>query len=545
MTTDPLTLLAAANPVAKLPPVAPVESLTCLRESPPAGAQSRRRRSRRLAAGAAAVAGVLAGSLGLVLSTGSSGPGVNVAAAAYAATSAGDGVIEAEFAIRSFLPAAAQPALRHREWLDAATGRRREQTIGPGEKVQTELALSPGWTEIWSTGPTAAGTIFRFKDQTRAEKTLKPNGLEFYRQLYQGGAIKLVGRQALDGRLLWKLEGDVGFTQWRRGARLQPVFGEVILVDPITYLPVIERQVDLTRAGHPAILETRLVHYRRVPAGPDSEALVLLSAAHRGAPTISSHVFVPLHVARAQAERRLGGHVTKINAAGATTAPRSASGIYALATDPAGGADWGMRTIETTGGLACIQIGRMASGQLGVLGQDGAFSNDRRFHPLAPQAIENPADCGPPRALGRSRLVAGAVAGTGPLSVSSQGVPASGYPPGCSPPGDQEAHPNPPICPESDERAIFTGTLGPSARSITYTTPEGQLHKIKLGPDGAYLIVARANPQLDQGGANVSGPLPPPGDGQPIQRITYDNGSECNLEGTKETDNAGRPCTAS
>jgi len=544
MNTDPLALLAAANPVAELPPVAPVESLTCLRESTPAGAPRRRRRSRRLAVSAAAVAGALAAWTGLVLSTGSSGPGVNVAAAAYAATSAGNGVIEAEFAIRSFLPGAAQPTLRHREWLDAATGRRREQTIGPGEKVQTELALSPGWTEIWSTGPTAAGTIFRFKDQTRAEKTIKPSGLEFYRQLYEAGAVKLVGRQALGGRLLWKLEGDVGFTQRRRGARPQPIFGEVILVDPVTYLPVIERQVDLTRPGHPAILETRLTHYRRVPQGPDSEALVLLSAVHRGAPTISHHVFVPLHAARAQAERSLRGHLTKVSGADTTGSPRSVSAISAYAEDPAGGPPWGMRTLKTTTGLACIQIGRVAAGQLGVIGQDGAFANDGRFHPLAPQAIENPADCGPPHAPGQSRLAAGASGGT-VLSVSSQGVPASGSPPDCSPPGDQETHPNPPICPEHDERAIFTGTLGPSARSITYATPEGQLRTIKLGADGAYLIVARVNPTLDQGGANVSGPLPPPGDGQPIQRITYDNGSECKLEGTKETDNAGRPCTAS
>jgi hypothetical protein len=314
MTTDPLTLLAAANPVPELPAVAPVASLACLRESPPAAAPRRRRRSRRLAVVTAAVAGLAAASVGLVLSTGSSGPGVNVAAAAYAATSAGNGVIEAEFVIRSFVPGTTRTVLRRREWLDAATGRRREQTFGRGEKVQTELALSPGWAEIWSSGPTAAGTIFRFKDQTRAEETVKPNGLALYRQLYQGGAVRVVGRQALDGRLLWRLEGAVGFTRRSRRGRLQPVFGEVVLVDPTTFLPVVERQVDLTRAGHPTMLETLLVHYRRVPQGPDSEALVLLSAAHQGARTISHHNFVPLlrgdpgateHVARHEAERQL------------------------------------------------------------------------------------------------------------------------------------------------------------------------------------------------------------------------------------------------
>ena len=543
MKTDPLTILAAANPVAELPPVAPVESLTCLRQNTPAGTRPRRP-LRRLAVGAAATVGALAALTGVVLSTSSSGPGVNVAAAAYAATSAGNGVIEAEFAIRSDLRVAAQPALRHREWLDAATGRRREQTISRGGKVQSELALSPGWAEIWSSGPTAAGTILRFKYRGRDEKPLKPSGLEFYRQLYQGGAIKLVGRQAYDGRPVWKLEGVVGFTQRGRGARLQPILGEVILVDPTTYLPVIEREVDLTRTGHPTMLETRLIHYRRIPQGPRSEALVLLSAVHRGAPTISRRVPVPLHVARAQVERRLRRNPTKAGDADATGSLHSVGPISAYAADPAGGLPWGMRTLRTTTGLTCIQIGRMSAGQLGVVGQDGAFANDGRFHPLAPQAIENPADCGPPHAPGGSRLAA-STSGGGILSVSSQGVPASDSPLGCSPPGDRETHPNPPVCPEDDERAIFTGTLGPSARSITYTTPDGRVHTIKLGDDGAYLIVARANARLDQGGANISGPVPPPGDGQPIRRITYDNGSECKLQGTKETDNTGRPCKTS
>ena len=122
----------------------------------------------------------------------------------------------------------------------------------------------------------------------------------------------------IDGRPVWKLEGVVGFTQRGRGARLQPILGEVILVDPTTYLPVIEREVDLTRTGHPTMLETRLIHYRRIPQGPRSEALVLLSAVHRGAPTISRRVPVPLHVARAQVERRLRRNPTKAGDADAT-----------------------------------------------------------------------------------------------------------------------------------------------------------------------------------------------------------------------------------
>jgi hypothetical protein len=80
---------------------------------------------------------------------------------------------------------------------------------------------------------------------------------------------------------------------------------------------------------------------------------------------------------------------------------------------------------------------------------------------------------------------------------------------------------------------------------VTYTTQQGQLRTTALGPDGAYLIVMRANPRLDRGGANVSGPLPPPGEDQPIRRITYSGGRVCELERAAASAAAGRPCAAS
>src|SRR3954462_10190554 len=40
--------------------------------------------------------------------------------------------------------------------------------------------------------------------------------------------------------------------------------------------------------------------------------------------------------------------------------------------DPGGGAPWRMRTVRTTRGMGCAQIGRLVNGRLGALGQDGA-----------------------------------------------------------------------------------------------------------------------------------------------------------------------------
>lgn len=55
--------------------------------------------------------------------------------------------------------------------------------------------------------------------------------------------------------------------------------------------------------------------------------------------------------------------------------------------DPAGGPPWGMRVMRTTGGDECMQVGRVHDGRLGVLGQDGIFRDDHRFHPMPASAF--------------------------------------------------------------------------------------------------------------------------------------------------------------
>ena len=66
------------------------------------------------------------------------------------------------------------------------------------------------------------------------------------------------------------------------------------------------------------------------------------------------------------------------------------------ADDPQGGPPWGMRVIRTTRGLACVQIGRIVDGKLGVLGIGYAFHNDGRFHQLLPQDAIAPGGCEAP-----------------------------------------------------------------------------------------------------------------------------------------------------
>ena len=246
----------------------------------------------------------------------------------------------------------------------------------------------------------------------------------------------------------------------------------------------------------------------------------------------------------------------------------SSATLLALSVpDPAGGPPWGLRMLSTTRGVGCLQYGRLYDGELGVLGQDGAFADDHRFHALSPEdAVAGSEGCGPLDADGRLFL-----------AVQSQAVPASAHPEACMPRVDKErgardlGDPRIPLCPSGDGRALFYGALGPDVRSITYSlhthsetlSERGRLHDFKVtrsvyaldGPmltvptvdeQGAYLIVAR---QLPGAASGTFGPGAPDGSAtlphglyQPIRAITYRDGTICHIGATQDLDNRGRPC---
>ena len=154
--------------------------------------------------------------------------------------------------------------------------------------------------------------------------------------------------------------------------------------------------------------------------------------------------------------------------------------------DPAGGLPWGLRTMRTTRGDVCLQVGRLADGTIGALGEDGAFGDDHRFHPFS-DTYQDQASCVPLDARGHgftaavlSGLPTSAMAGGGCLADMSRRQPIP--------------------CPTQDTRDVYFGLLGPEAASITYASAGGQTVTDRtVGPDGAYLIVTRARPGEQQG----------------------------------------------
>jgi hypothetical protein len=160
---------------------------------------------------------------------------------------------------------------------------------------------------------------------------------------------------------------------------------------------------------------------------------------------------------------------------------RTATQLVQVAADPAGGLSWGMRVFHTTRGQVCMQVGRVQSDQLGVLGLDSAFDNDGRFHAL-------PTDDLPPGYGGSSANVECVVAGqTLIFEAANADRSAERLLPEEFRPG--RAREIPPVW---DLRTLAYGILGPHAVSVTYRTPTGLRTVPVAGADGAFLIVEPA-----------------------------------------------------
>ncbi len=178
------------------------------------------------------------------------------------------------------------------------------------------------------------------------------------------------------------------------------------------------------------------------------------------------------------------------------------AGIAARTADPTGRLAWGLRVVHTTG-WTCVQVGRLSGDQLGLIGKDGAFHDDGRFHPFRPSTT-NQARCAPNDGDGHAFM-----------TIEHGGEPASGSGGGYQ--GYSQCQPAAEIarfrsilphngraatrrarlqlsqaCPSGDLRFVQYGLLGPDATSITYTLGNGPVVERTQGEDGAYLVVGPA-----------------------------------------------------
>jgi hypothetical protein len=208
--------------------------------------------------------------------------------------------------------------------------------------------------------------------------------------------------------------------------------------------------------------------------------------------------------------------------------------------DPAGGLPWGLRLTRTTRGYVCLSVGRVLDDRLGALGEDHSFGDDGRFHPFSPDyATTN--QCVTPDAKGHA-FAANTWYGA---AISAYSGPDGyctvqwAFPPRLVAIFRKRRRPVPkPVgkpCPKADVRDIYYGLLGPDATEVAYRTPDGKLHiEHTAGPDGAYLIVLRHNPQ-NEPSTGGSGRIE---SGTVIVGVAWRTGHNCGVLGPQ---NKGKP----
>lgn len=215
-------------------------------------------------------------------------------------------------------------------------------------------------------------------------------------------------------------------------------------------------------------------------------------------------------------------------------------GVAARAPDPHGGLMWGLRLSQPRPRWACLQFGRVQSGEIGWLGQDGAFGNDGRFHPIPPQTSWH---CGHTDTHGHlffNVLVGGVPASAAVGKVTGCQIRQPRLPPGV-PRGRVHRH-RLPTCPKRDLRSIAFGVLGPDAVSVTYSLDHHTVTE-RTGPDGAYLAVVPWTGELCTfgppgggercfGGSGAVGTHSPILQAGIITSVKYRDGHVCRLETT-------------
>lgn len=173
-----------------------------------------------------------------------------------------------------------------------------------------------------------------------------------------------------------------------------------------------------------------------------------------------------------------------VASAGAGVAARGTRLLPMRVADPVASLPWGMRLVHTSRRLVCLQVGRIEGAQLGVLGQNGAFADDGRFHPVSADVV----------GYHRSTTELSSCFQQGETTSLEARLPESGV----------FGSPHSEAIPAAARRWVSYGLLGPAAVSVTYSWA-GETRTIPVEPDsGAYLVVL-PNPHRQKDGFETGG----------------------------------------
>ncbi|MEV4419702.1 hypothetical protein AB0L40_06945 [Patulibacter sp. NPDC049589] len=211
--------------------------------------------------------------------------------------------------------------------------------------------------------------------------------------------------------------------------------------------------------------------------------------------------------------------------------------------DPDGGPGWAMLLygLELPGAttpageriparrLTCVAPGRTQNGEIGIVGRDGAFDDDGRFHALTPDSRPT-GSCG--RARSDGAVFSDDFGPTIPASGYTGRVPSrigacrerTGDAPSMSESTSRRLR-DIPVCSAAGQRIVKFGFAGPRATRITFGNDrftETAIPKPELS--GAYMFVVLP----DRAGLRP-----------PVLTVTYDNGLACRSSlGSRTSDKA-------
>lgn len=188
--------------------------------------------------------------------------------------------------------------------------------------------------------------------------------------------------------------------------------------------------------------------------------------------------------------------------------------VIVTASDPGDGIRWGIAAYRTARGLTCAYVGRTQAGRLGVVGRDGAFDDDGRFHPLSTRSTRSMACGGGDPSAGEF-----AMGGSGPpqpahgFSGDPSVTVAGRRIAGCTPPFERRA-PDLSRCLPSQMRVIRWGFAGGDAVRVELRNAKVRRSFVPpRGSAGAYLFVLREDDVADGGPLRL--------------RMTYGDGKVC------------------
>ncbi|MGE4428254.1 MAG: hypothetical protein AB7G37_17510 [Solirubrobacteraceae bacterium] len=202
------------------------------------------------------------------------------------------------------------------------------------------------------------------------------------------------------------------------------------------------------------------------------------------------------------------------------TAPPASEDVLDLgAPDPDGGPGWGLLIYREHHGEAtvtCAAPGRVQQGVIGVVGRDGVFNDDGRFHPLKPTSSSS-SRCGGSRADGATFI-----------NGDAPPIPASGYTGEVRPDigGCRENIPLRDVAPSLRDRLRDAPRCDPdSARHVKFGFAGPEAVRVEYGNDQ---VRRTMTPQREHSGAYLFVLRPDEvGSQRPTLTVTYSDGTVC------------------